>query len=196
MFGLFKRKKISLEDQINTFNELGICIGSNISIDYLLENFDREEYEQNPYYTLLTVIGEELTNAKDELVIASNDVWHFDMECVEDEDIYTELANKMIMLSKGKLPLRNIKSIVDHDNEEAWISFELFKKEYNWELHYNYDWFDIGLVKKFSDLCSELHLEERYIFLNLGQDCIISFCNLDQFKKINKLMKFKFKFLA
>ncbi|MDQ0194256.1 hypothetical protein J2T20_002624 [Paenibacillus wynnii] len=46
MFGLFKRKKIALEDQINTLNELGIRIGSNISIDYLLENFDREEYQR------------------------------------------------------------------------------------------------------------------------------------------------------
>jgi len=102
----------------------------------------------------------------------------------------------MKMLSKGKLPLLNIKSNVDHENEEVWISFELLNKKYTWELQYNYDWFDIGFVKKFSDLCSELQIDERYIFLNLGQNCIIGFCNSDQFKKINKLMKFKFEFIA
>ncbi|WP_025693236.1 hypothetical protein [Paenibacillus zanthoxyli] len=161
MFGFFK-KRITLEDQINTLNELGIRLETTISIDYLFEYFDREEYEQDPYYTLLTVMGGEFCNEKDELVIISNDVWHFDMECVEDEDIYAELSNK----------------------------------EYNWELEYNYDWFDIGFVEKFSDLCSELQLEERYIFLNLEQDCIISFCTLDQYKKLNKLMKYKFEFMA
>ncbi|AIQ14299.1 hypothetical protein [Paenibacillus durus] len=196
MFGLFKKKRITLEDQINTLNELGISLETNISIDYLFEHFDREEYEQDPYYTLLIVMGGEFGNEKDELVIVSNDVWHFDMECVEDEDIYAELANKMIILAKGKLPLQNIKSMVDHDHEVAWFSFELYNKEYNWELQYNYDWFDIGFVEKFSDLCSELQLEERYIFLNLEQDCIISFCTLDQYNQLNKLMKYKFEFMA
>ncbi|AKG36164.1 hypothetical protein VK70_17660 [Paenibacillus durus ATCC 35681] len=62
MFRFFKKKRITLEDQINTLNELGIRLGSNISIDYLLEHFDREEYEQNPYYTLLTIMGGEFGN--------------------------------------------------------------------------------------------------------------------------------------
>lgn len=185
-----------MEDQITRLKELGISFKSNVSIDYLLAQFQREEYEQDPYYTLLTVLGGEIDDGNNDFEIASNDIWYFDMECIEDEDIYTNLAARMSSLTKDKLPIRNIKSQVDHENEKAWISFDMFHRNYEWILAYNYDWIDLGFIEKFSELCKEENTEERFMYIHFEQHCLLAFGNEELCRRLNKLMKYQFEYVA
>ncbi|TXK80680.1 hypothetical protein [Paenibacillus sp. N3.4] len=114
MFNFFKRTRKAnptLEEQINVLLRLGITFKESESsrlVNNLLVQFDRENYEQDPFYLLLTIIGANLFDHNDNEIRMSNDVWNFDTECIDEENIYTKLLKDFINLAKGELPLENI----------------------------------------------------------------------------------------
>lgn len=195
MFGLNNYKKISLEEQMLQLEDIGITVKADISKDYFLEQFSREKYENTPFLFLLIEMGGE-AYINNDFVRVSEDIWHFDMECIEDEDKYTELTYTLLSLTKNKIVIENLSSYVDQENKKAGISFTIDNKEYDWELNYNFDWFDIDLIHRFSEVCEDLNLEERFIFLNLGQGCLVGFLTPNDLIKLNKLLKNdKFQFV-
>lgn len=121
-FNRTKKVKPALEEQIHVLHELGFTFNLNEAnelIDHLLVQFERENYEEDPYFLLLTTAGAEIYDGNMQFIRASHDVWNFDMECIEEEDAYTKLLKSFIDLAKGELPLENIDSNVDFDSEEA-----------------------------------------------------------------------------
>jgi len=117
-----------------------------------LEQFEREQYEEDPYFLLLTIAGAELCDSNMQVIRMSHDVWNFDMECIEEEDAYTLLLHHFIDLAKGELPLENIVSNVNFEREEALVSFHLGGNVYQWQLSFENDWADINLFKKLGNL--------------------------------------------
>lgn len=82
-----------------------------------------------------------------QIIRMRKDVWHFDMECIEEEDAYTQLMMNFIDLAKGDLPLENIGSNVDFDREEAAVTFHLDGQRYQWQVTFQDDWVDVDLFK-------------------------------------------------
>ena len=62
----------------------------------------------------------------------SNQVWHFDAECIEDHGSYKAIANRMVTLAQGALPLEQIKDFVDIENGTALLSFTLESIAQKW----------------------------------------------------------------
>ena len=97
VFDLFKRKRrgrVSLEEQLRVLEKGGIALASNVRLDSLIRSYSREQLEKDPYLLLLCALGGE---AEDELQAGefgypSNQVWHFDTECIEDHGAYQEIA--------------------------------------------------------------------------------------------------------
>lgn len=88
MFHFFKRAKKTnptLEEQIHVLLGLGITFtdDSGTLINNLLVHYDRESYEENPFYLLITVIGADLLDENENEIRMSYDVWSFDAECIE-----------------------------------------------------------------------------------------------------------------
>ncbi|MEW6265343.1 MAG: hypothetical protein AB1641_19870 [Thermodesulfobacteriota bacterium] len=186
--------KVTLEDQLKGLAECGIKLREGLTIQHLLSLFDRAELEAEPYILLLTVLGGELDEKP--TGYASNNIWHFDTECIEDRGDYARIARRMSELAGGGLPLQKIKDFVDIDDEKAWLSFELDGKPYKWNAQVEDDWVDEKIISELAKLLAGRNTGHKFTYLDLGgQDCLIGCATPDELKKLKKLTGLAFEWL-
>jgi hypothetical protein len=82
----------------------------------------REQFQKDPYRLLLCVLGGE---AEDETQAGesgypSDQIWHFDTECIEDHGDYKKIVSRIVTLAHGALPLEQVEDFVDIENGAAW----------------------------------------------------------------------------
>ncbi|KEO76743.1 hypothetical protein EL23_22085 [Paenibacillus polymyxa] len=188
MFGLFK-KKIIFEDQLNKLSELGIFMSADLKKELLLEEFSRNEYEEDPYNLLLLTLGGEV-EVNGEFINVSEEIWYLDTECIEDHGDYARIIIRLENMTK--LNLNNITDYVDIQNGTAWVSFEYINELIRWEMKVYDDWLDMEIFKKFNELIKTEQSMKLYISI-LDQGCLMGYFNKEQVIEINKLTKYKFE---
>lgn len=87
MFGLFKKKVISFDNQLMRLSELGITLNPEVEPVALLEEFPKKKFEEDPYQLLLISLGGYIYK-DDNFIITSDNIWHLDTECIEDHGDY------------------------------------------------------------------------------------------------------------
>ncbi|MCP3793085.1 MULTISPECIES: hypothetical protein [Paenibacillus] len=189
LFGLFKQKKIIFEDQLNKLSELGIFMSADLKKELLLEEFSRNEYEEDPYNLLLLTLGGEV-EVNGEFINVSEEIWYLDTECIEDHGDYARIIIRLENMTK--LNLNNITDYVDIQNDTAWVSFEYMNELIRWEMKVDDDWLDMEIFKKFNELIKTEQSMELYISI-LDQGCLMGYFNKEQVIEINKLTKYKFE---
>ncbi|MCH6190081.1 MULTISPECIES: hypothetical protein [Paenibacillus] len=188
LFGLFK-KKIIFEDQLNKLSELGIFMSADLKKELLLEEFSRNEYEEDPYNLLLLTLGGEV-EVNGEFINVSEEIWYLDTECIEDHGDYARIIIRLENMTK--LNLNNITDYVDIQNGTAWVSFEYINELIRWEMKVYDDWLDMEIFKKFNELIKTEQSMKLYISI-LDQGCLMGYFNKEQVIEINKLTKYKFE---
>jgi hypothetical protein len=78
----------------------------------------------------------------------SDDIWHFDAECIEDNGDYVRVMERLVILTKGLLPITDLRDHVDLENETAWVEFKLGGQSVHWDLEVSDDWIDPGLCTR------------------------------------------------
>ncbi|MGG4184051.1 hypothetical protein ABEW24_11820 [Paenibacillus jamilae] len=189
LFGLFKKKKIIFEDQLNKLSELGIFMSAELKKELLLEEFSRNEYEEDPYNLLLLTLGGEV-EVNGEFINVSEEIWYLDTECIEDHGDYARIIIRLENMTK--LNLNNITDYVDIQNGTAWVSFEYMNELIRWEMKVDDDWLDMEIFKKFNELIKTEQSMKLYISI-LDQGCLMGYFNKEQVIEINKLTKYKFE---
>ncbi len=189
MFGLFKKKKIIFEDQLNKLSELGIFMSADLKKELLLEEFSKNEYEEDPYNLLLLTLGGEV-EVNGEFINVSEEIWYLDTECIEDHGDYARIIIRLENMTK--LNLNNITDYVDIQNGTAWVSFEYMNELIRWEMKVYDDWLDMEIFKKFNELIKTEQSMKLYISI-LDQGCLMGYFNKEQVIEINKLTKYKFE---
>jgi hypothetical protein len=187
--------RISLEKQLETLDACGIRLHSEISILNLLDSFGREEYEKEPFVLLLTVMGGELE--AEPFIYISDDIWHFDTECIEDHNDYVKIAQRLADLAGTALPLEDLKDYVDIEEGEAWVSFKLDGKEYKWKAEVEDDWVDTKIISQFARLLANRGSGKRFTYYDLGgQDCLIGCSTEEEIEKLRSLTGLNFGWLT
>ncbi|WP_318627387.1 hypothetical protein [Paenibacillus polymyxa] len=189
LFGLFKKKKIIFEDQLNKLSELGIFMSADLKKELLLEEFSKNEYEEDPYNLLLLTLGGEV-EVNGEFINVSEEIWYLDTECIEDHGDYARIIIRLENMTK--LNLNNITDYVDIQNGTAWVSFEYMNELIRWEMKVYDDWLDMEIFKKFNELIKTEQSMKLYISI-LDQGCLMGYFNKEQVIEINKLTKYKFE---
>ncbi|APQ60525.1 hypothetical protein PPOLYM_01751 [Paenibacillus polymyxa] len=189
MFGLFKKKKTIFENQLNKLSELGIFMSADLKKELLLEEFSRNEYEEDPYNLLLLTLGGEV-EVNGEFINVSEEIWYLDTECIEDHGDYARIIIRLENMTK--LNLNNITDYVDIQNGTAWVSFEYMNELIRWEMKVDDDWLDMEIFKKFNELIKTEQSMKLYISI-LDQGCLMGYFNKEQVIEINKLTKYKFE---
>ncbi|MDR6777012.1 hypothetical protein J2W98_001259 [Paenibacillus peoriae] len=189
MFGLFKKKKTIFENQLNKLSELGIFMSADLKKELLLEEFSRNEYEEDPYNLLLLTLGGEV-EVNGEFINVSEEIWYLDTECIEDHGEYARIIIRLENMTK--LNLNNITDYVDIQNGTAWVSFEYMNELIRWEMKVDDDWLDMEIFKKFNELIKTEQSMKLYISI-LDQGCLMGYFNKEQVIEINKLTKYKFE---
>lgn len=165
----------TLEQQLEILAACGVKLRPGARIESLVHSFPRPQYERDPFRLALVVLGSEAEDSEEEpRPFLSDDVWHFDTECVEDEGAYARIAARMSTLAKGALPLADVTDHVDIEAGEAWLEFTLHGKRHHLGLKVNDDWADEAVFTKFVELLAARRAPRRFSFLDLhGQDCLI-----------------------
>ncbi|MBL8206409.1 MAG: hypothetical protein JNM09_19380 [Blastocatellia bacterium] len=184
-----------LEEQISILQACGINLLPSVTIAQLLSLYDREVLEAEGFETLLVIIGGELD--EEPYGSFSEDIWHFDTECIEDHGAYVEIAMRLRDLAKGDLPLENINDYVNIDENVAWLSFTLDGQEIKWDAVVDNDWVDPEIFSRFADLLAQRNTGRKFTYCDLGggQDCLIGCSTQDQLERLRKETGMGFEWL-
>ena len=163
---------MTLEEKLVALESCGIALRPEFSIDDLLSSWNRSEYEEQGFNLVLVGVG--MTEEKSPWRHRSNNLWHFDTECIEDQGAYTDIAKRMMEMADGSLALTQIEDYVDIEEEKAWVSFKLKGESIRIDCAVNDDWVDPNIFGHFVRLLAKSDPSKIYFYYNLGgQDCII-----------------------
>lgn len=173
----------TLEQQLATLEELEIRLRPGLTVEDLLLDLSREDYEAQPYEPLLIAMGGALSEAPYGRI--SDDIWHFDTEAIEDHGSYVFIAERLRDLADGKLPFEAIRDYVDIEEGVAWLSFRLKQKDYRWDLVVESDWVDPVVFDKFDALLREAtNGQFRFTYYGLGQDLLIGIATPERLQEL------------
>lgn len=173
----------SLAEQLRMLAECGIRLSPAVAPEYISSRFSSKGSEKDSYRLLLCALGGEIETQEDieHAGYLSDDIWHFDTECIEGDGSYVAIAERMSTLAQGELPLRNIDDRVDFEEGVAWLSFTLDDQPHKWPLKVDDDWVDPALFDRFAELLASRKSGKRFTYINLGgQDCLIGCATPEQ----------------
>lgn len=177
----------TLEDKLAALESCGISLGSGFSVDSLLSSWDRAEYEKPGYD--LTLVGVGMTQEEPPWKPRSDNVWHFDTECIEDHGAYADIAKRMVEMAGGSLPLSDIEDYVDIEQGKAWLSFKLDGETFRIDCAVHDDWVDPKIFGHFVRLLTRKDPSKVYFYYDLGgQDCIIGCLERENYNRLRKLI--------
>ena len=182
-----RRRRVPLEQQLATLASCGIHLAKGVAPEALLESFGREELEGDPYRLVLAAMGGEAETESQagETGHPSDDIWHFDTECIEDHGDYARIARRLRDLAQGSLPLEDISDFVDIEEEQARVTFRLAGETYEWEAEVDNDWVDPTILSRFAQLLEGLEVGRRFTYIDLGgQDCLIGCSTAEEREKL------------
>lgn len=185
MFNFFKKRPngpITFERQLSILAQCDVKLSPGVAPAALLASFDREAYESDPFRLLLISMGNEPENESQagENGYPSDDIWHFDTECVEGDGSYVAIARRLKVLAHGDLPLEEIGDRIDVDAEKACLTFRLGGRSYSWDAKVEDDWVDPAIFTRFAELLARTGTGRRFTYVDLdGQDVLIG-CATDR----------------
>lgn len=177
----------TLEEKLEVLASCGFALNPEFSIADVLSSWDRSDFEEPGYLNTLLCLG--MTQEEPPWKPWTQNLWHFDSECIEGDGSYTDLANRMVEMAEGSLPLTEIEDHVDIVEEEAWLSFKLHGKAYKIPCEVNDDWVDFNILRHFVRLLAETDPNKIYFYCDLrGQDYLLGCTSRDNYAKLSKLL--------
>jgi predicted DNA-binding WGR domain protein len=190
-----RRQRVSVEEQLENLAACGVSLAPGVSRDVLFAAYEPEDYVSEPYLLLLTVLGGEAE--EEPYGFISSDIWHFDMECIEDHGDYARIAMRMEELAAGDLPLEKIEDYVDVEEGKAWLAFRLDGRDYRREFRVDNDWVDPRALFALDTRLRRRGTGRRFTYLNLGgQDLLIGCSTPEQLEKLRAVTGQNFRWLT
>jgi len=186
-----KRPTMSVSEGLGPLASLGIRMRPNISTEDLLYSLGGTMDSPVDLTTLLCVLGSEVERRDFQRV--SDDIWHFDAECIEDHGAYIDVVTRFVILAKGSLPLTDIRDYVEVEAGKAWVEFTLEGKKEHWDLEVSDDWVDSNLYSRLQDLVTPRGAGKRFFIVALGQDSLISFGDDQMRRALSRLTGLEFQ---
>jgi hypothetical protein len=136
------------------------------------EQFDEDTFESKPWL--------------------SNDIWHFDYECIEDDGAYVSIIKNCVRLSQNAMKITFLKDHVDIESGEASVQFTHSKKQIIQDLKVDNDWADPKIFVLLNELLEKSGSNRRIAQHDLGQDCLIVCKSEQDIATINANLKMNF----
>lgn len=163
------QKKTTLEEQLRVLSECGFA--RRVDASSLLESFDRDSFEDEPWLLTCIVLGSEIEGS-DPPAYRTNALYGFDTECIEDRGDYARVVQRLADVAE--LPLRSIRDHVDVEEGTAWVEFELDGRTVRWGATLDDDWFDGTILARFARLLDEREMPRRLLLVETGdQSCLV-----------------------
>mgnify|MGYP000145867108 CR=1 FL=1 len=179
----------TLEEQLTFLKNAGIELKPGVTVDDLLSFSSREDYETSPYHHLLGIMGD--------LPDRSDDIIHWDSECVDNQGVYGNLALEMQALCDDAFMSSDVQDFIDYDNGVGWLSFVLNGQTYKWDLVVDNDWIDGTIFTRFVELLAQQNTDKRFTYGDLGgQDFLIGCASPEELELLNTQTEIPFSWLT
>lgn len=198
MLSWFSKKdstsKLTVAEGLAALEQHGISKRPDVPLDDILFSTGGSAEDSTDYVSLLCTLGGECERGDGHLM--SDDIWHFDTECIYEEGDYVSIVERLQRMSKGALALSAFVDHVDTEASEAWLEFDFQGTRIHWDLKVNDDWVDESVFTRFVRLFASAPSEARFIYGDLGgQDCLIGFATEAQRRALSTLTGIKFEWL-
>lgn len=188
MFGFKKKTPLTLEGKIKALAAVSVVIDPERTLEEILESFDREEYEQEGFDSLLFVLANEVETGPSAGAFYTNHLYSLDTECIEDHGDYARIATRLAVMFRDEFNIENISDKVDIDEDIAELSFECMGKKYHKKCRVDNDWLDVSIFELFIQCSSDMRSEKKLVFtVSDGQNLLLSVMTPTQMKAFNKL---------
>jgi hypothetical protein len=193
LFGFGRNKTV--DAMLAELAVVGIQLRPGISVEQLVAPFTRAIVENGGFEMLLAVMGDEQLDPKTFAILdpLSDDVWHFDVEAIEDHGSYTRIVENCCRLTGGDLKFEGLKDYVDVDEEVAWIELSTNGRTERVDLKVDDDWVDPKVFAKLQDWLDETGSKRRFAAQGLGQDLLLICKPPEQIRMINRATGLRFK---
>ena len=149
----------TMDEQVAALAQAGICVRPGTQREDLRRSWPEAEWEAHPFHRLFDLL--EHTDDADELAV----------KCIEYEDdwnAYARIADALVKLAKGRLPLETVESRVDFKAQSAFLSFTLDEKSHRIEFEWQEEYADMRVFSELSRLLSAR--SEGHAFYILSPD--------------------------
>ena len=178
--------RVSIEEQIKQLRSVGITLNENYSQSTVLEDFDEDDIEENPYeYLLISIAGNEFSDVVEE----------FGIIAPGDEQTYAGIFLKLDAMTGGNLGITNIKDNFedlfssDEDGfKDAQLEFECKGKVIHYNFLYEYNYLDINLFFRFNELLKKHSIGYQIYRYPLDESGIFVALSDESFSKLEKLL--------
>src|SRR5574339_1058459 len=111
----FTVRRKTVEEMLATLSQLGVRLGPGKTEADVTGEWSREQIAKGGFEMMLVAMGGEQVDATtfESKGFVSNDVWHFDFECIEDHGDYVRIARRACEISGGELSLDPVSDFVD-----------------------------------------------------------------------------------
>jgi hypothetical protein len=195
----FKKSKPAklptLAEGLAALERCGIGRRPDVSLDDLLFSTGGTLDDPVEYLDLLCDIGSDVE--RDDFRPKSDDLWHFDTECIVADGDYVSIVERLVRMSKGALAVSNITDRVDTEESIAWLELDFRGERVHWDLEVQDDWVDAKIFTHVVQLFRKIPSDARFTYGDLGgQDCLIGFATEEQRQQLIALTKVKFEWLT
>ncbi len=182
---------VSVRQALEQLAALGIRRRDGISDDDLLLSLAGTMDSRADWASLLCVLGGEVERGEFQRI--SDDIWHLDAECIEDEGDYVRVLERFVILAKGRLPLTDLRDQVDIENDSAWVEFTLDGQPVHWDLEVSDDWLAPEFYTQLQELVAAHAGGKKFFVVALGQDSLICFGDAAMKEALSKLSGLNFE---
>jgi hypothetical protein len=203
MFGFLRRP--SLEEKLAQLAGLGITLRDGMTIESLFREASKTDaealralLEKRGYELLLAELGGELCDPTsfEHRGWLSDDVWHFDGECINDHGDYKNIVDSLCRLSRGDLAFDEVRDFVDVENGTAWIDFSKEGETERLVLTVDHDWVDELIFKAMGRGLAAFGSPKQFAAHVLGQDVLIICKTPDEIRELNRALRLNFRSMS
>jgi hypothetical protein len=175
---------MKLEEQLEELARIGLTLEPGVTVDDLLESFDRKKLEREPFDLLLFLFGAEVEREPWGRPFCRH-VWNFDTECIEDHGAYVAIVRRLAELAGATGRLTDVRDHVDVEAGEAWLEYTLDGKPRRHVPKVRDDWADVEVVfRVMEDLAGG---GRRFYSKDNGQAMILFFLDEPAANRLNEL---------
>jgi hypothetical protein len=175
---------MKLEDQVAELAQLGVALAPGVTIDDLLQSYDRSEYESEPFDAILFAMGNEVDREPWGRRVSKN-AWDFDTEFIYGDDSYVTVVRNLVELAGAGARVKDIVASVDFETREGSIAFTLDGEPKRWEVEVEGDWADVNALAAVMDaLCPKGKL---FYSKDNGQAMVLFCLEPSAAKRINEV---------
>lgn len=200
MFGIWRRP--TMEEMLEAIRACGIALRDGVLPEALLRKqtqWDsgrtRAMIEKPGFEMLLVAMGDDPFDyeAGRPLDPCSDDVWHFDVEFIEDHGAYKTIVERLCRMTGGDLAFDQVADYVDVEGEVAWVELTSAGKVERINLVVNNDWTDGEIFSEMQRRLSATGSLRRFAEQSLGQDCLIVCQTPEKLKALNRATGLSFR---